>query len=144
MSIRTKYPGIAEAIRAELDDIEFGFKDLGRFKKRSLLLVLMQEQQFVEIALNNVDEQMTILPDNGHLYVKVEVSRKGENTLLVTFAGIGGTFSAFYNKEQQCFVGGLPPRVRPTSISGMLRKASSKFAGHPDQTWASVSAYGVV
>lgn len=108
-----EYPGIAEAIRAELDDIEFGFKDLGRFKKALTSSPEMQEQQFVEIALNNVDEQMTILPDNGHLYVKVEVARKGENTLLVTFAGIGGTFSAFYNKEQQCFVGGLPPRVRP-------------------------------
>lgn len=106
------YPGIAEAIRAELDDIEFGFKDLGRFKKALTSSPDLQEQRFVEIALTNVDEQMTILPDNGHLYVKVEVSRKDENVLLVTFAGIGGTFSAFYNKEQQCFVGGLPPRVR--------------------------------
>lgn len=106
------YPGIAEAIRAELDDIEFGFKDLGRFKKALISSLGMQGQNFVEISLHNFDEQMTILPDNGHLYVKVEASRKGENVVLVTFAGIGGTFSTFYNKEQQCFVGGLPPRVR--------------------------------
>ena len=107
------YPGIAEAIRAEIDDIEFGYKDLGRFKKALTSIPGMQELQFVEIALTNLDEQMTILPDNGHLYVKVEVSRKDENVVLVTFAGIGGTFSAFYNKAQLCFVGGLPPRLRP-------------------------------
>jgi len=107
-----EYPGIAEIVIAELNDIEFGFKDLGRFKKALTSTTDAQEQQIVEIVLTNLDEQITILPDNGHLYGKVEVSRKGENVLLVTFAGIGGTFSAFYNKEQQCFVGGLPPRVR--------------------------------
>lgn len=111
--VSKEYPGIAEAIRAELEDIEFGFKDLGRFKKALTSTPVVQEQQFVEIVLTNLNEQITILPDNGHLYVKVELSRKGENVLLVTFAGIGGAFSAFYNKEQQCFVGGLTPRVRP-------------------------------
>jgi hypothetical protein len=30
----------------------------------------------------------------------------------VTFSGIGGTFCAFYDKEQRCFVGGLAPRIR--------------------------------
>lgn len=107
------YPGIAGAIRAELDDNEFGFKDLGRFKKTLTTSPDMNERRVVEITLNNLDEQMMILPDNGHLYVKVEVSRKGDNVVLVTFSGIGGSFSAFYNKEQQCFVGGLTPRVRP-------------------------------
>lgn len=106
------YPGIAGAIRVELNDIEFGFKELGRFKKALTSSPGMQKQRFVDIALTNVDEQMTILPDNGHLYVRVDVSRRDENVLLVTFAGIGGTFSAFYNKGQQCFVGGLTPHVR--------------------------------
>lgn len=105
------YPRIAEAIRTELDDIEFGFKDLGRFKK-ALAAIPDMQQKFVEITLSHVIEPMTILPDNGHLYVKVEKSTKDANNLMVTFAGIGGTFSAFYNKEQQCFVGGLPPRIR--------------------------------
>lgn len=106
------YPGITEAIRAELDDIEFGFKDLGRFRKALIHAPEEQEQQFVEIALNNLDVPMTILPDNGHLYVKVEASKKDANDLMVTFAGIGGTFTAFYNKEQRCFVKGWTPRAR--------------------------------
>lgn len=117
------YPGIAETIRAEMDDIEFGFKDLARFKKALTSSPNMQEQQFVEIALANIDQQMTILPDNGHLYVKVEVSRKDENVLLVTFAGIGGTFSAFYDKGQQCLTNGLPPRVRSTIHSRSIKES---------------------
>lgn len=106
------YSAISKAVRAELDDIEFGFKDLGRFKKALTAISDKHEQKFVEIFLANIDEQMTILPDNGHLYVKVEASKKDENELLITFSGIGGAFVAFYNKAQQCFVGGLSPRVR--------------------------------
>lgn len=45
---------------------------------------------------------------------KVEPSRQGSDILLVTFSGIGGSFSAFYNKAQQCFNGGLQPRIRST------------------------------
>ncbi|MDH1341116.1 AAA domain-containing protein [Ectopseudomonas oleovorans] len=106
------YPRVADAILAELNDIEFGFKDLGRFKKALNSAAEAQGARSVEIALNNIDEQITILPDNGHLYVKVEASKKGECTLLVTFAGIGGAFSAFYDKAKRCFIGGLPPRIR--------------------------------
>ena len=106
------YPRVSDAIQAELNDIEFGFKDLGRFKKALTSAAEEQEQQFVEITLNNIDEQMTILPDNGHLYVKVEPPKKGKNDFLVTFSGIGGTFISFYDKEQRSFVGGLPPRAR--------------------------------
>ena len=102
----------SDAIQSELNDVEFGFKDLGRFKKAITSAAKVEEQKFVEILLNGIDEQTTIFPDNGHLFVKVEASKKGENVLLVTFAGIGGTFCAFYDKEQRCFVGGLPPRIR--------------------------------
>lgn len=106
------YPRVSDAIQSELNDVEFGFKDLGRFKKALSSSAEVQEQKFLEILLNGVDDQTTIFPDNGHLFVKVEASKKGESVLLVTFAGIGGTFCAFYDKEQRCFVGGLPPRIR--------------------------------
>lgn len=55
---------------------------------------------------------MTILPDNGHLYVKVDAPKQGKTNYLVTFPGIGGSFVAFYNNEQQCFIGGASPRIR--------------------------------
>ena len=107
-----KYPTIAEAIRTELDDVEFGFKDLGRFRRSLTRNADLREQTFVEVFLNNIQDEITILPDNGHLYAKVETSRKGDDILLVTFSGIGGIFSTFYNTVQKCFVGGLPPRIR--------------------------------
>lgn len=106
------YPRISDAVQSELNDIEFGFKDLGRFKKALTTAAEVQEQQLVEISLNNVSEQMTIFPDNGHLYVKVEAPKQGKSDYSVTFSGIGGSFVAFYDKEQRCFVGGLPPRIR--------------------------------
>lgn len=107
-----EYPIVSDAVQAELNDIEFGFKDLARFKKALISVTKNQEQQFVEIVLSNIDEQLMILPDNGHLYVKVEPSKKGKNILLVSFTGIGGTFPAFYDREQRCFVGSLAPRVK--------------------------------
>lgn len=117
------YPRVSDAIQSELKDVEFGFKDLGRFKKALTSAAEIEDQKFVEILLNGIDEQMTILPDNGHLFVKVEASKKGENVLLVTFSGIGGTFCAFYDKEQRCFVGGLPPRIR-TDVNFRLAEES--------------------
>lgn len=107
------YPRISEAVQSELNDLEFGFRELGRFKKALTSAAEVNDQEVVEIILNGIDEQATIFPDNGHLFVKVEPSRKGLHVLLVSFAGIGGTFCAFYDKEQRCFVGGLPPRIRP-------------------------------
>ncbi len=106
------YPRISDAIQSELNDIEFGLRDLGRFKKALTAAAEMQKQQFVEITLSSTNEQMSILPDNGHLYVKVEAPKKGKHDYSVTFTGIGGSFVAFYNRERRCFVAALPPRIR--------------------------------
>lgn len=106
------FPKLSEAIRTELDDMEFGFKDLGRIKKALTHAPGEQVQQLVDVALSNANEPVTILPDNGHLYVKVETSKKDSNKLMVAFTGIGGTFMAFYDKEQRSFVYGNAPRAR--------------------------------
>ena len=106
------FPRISDAIRSELNDFEFGFKDLGRFEKALATAERSEEQKFVEITLPNVNEQVTILPDNGHLYVQVDAAKQGKGDYSVTFSGIGGSFVAFYSKEHRCFVGGAPPRIR--------------------------------
>lgn len=106
------YPKISDAIRSELDDLEFGFRNLGRFKKALTFAEESQEQKFIEITLTNVNEETTIFPDNGHLYVKVDAPKQGKCDHSVTFSGIGGSFIAFYNKAQGCFVGATPPRIR--------------------------------
>ncbi|WP_426175571.1 AAA domain-containing protein [Massilia sp. TWR1-2-2] len=105
------YPSISAAIRTELDDVEFGFRDLGRFKK-ALVFAATPQQQFVEIALHNLDEQLIILPDNGRVFVKIEKSKKGSDDLMVTFSGVGGALTAYYSRDQSCFVGARPPRPR--------------------------------
>ena len=117
------FPKLAETIRAELDDTEFGFKDLGRFKKALTHAPDEQVQPFIDIELRGVNEPLTIFPDNGHLYVKVEPKRNDTNVLVVTFAGIGGTFTAFYDKKKRCFDGGLPPKVR-SSVNFKVREES--------------------
>lgn len=106
------YPNIANAAHAELQDVEFGFKDFGRFRKALSTTLQLQEQKCIEITLSGVFEQASILPDNGHLFVSIEPSKKGESTLLVTFTGIGGGLRTFYNKSQRCFIGALPPQRR--------------------------------
>ncbi|MGE9640991.1 hypothetical protein ACQP3J_28500, partial [Escherichia coli] len=57
------YPTIANAIRAELEDPVFGFKDLGRFKKAIDSNDLVPEQDLIEITAGNADEIISILPD---------------------------------------------------------------------------------
>lgn len=106
------YPRISEVVQSELSDLAFGFRDLGRFKKALTTADEVQEQQFVEITHTNISQPITILPDNGHLYVKVEAPLPSKTDYSVTFSGIGGSFVAFYNKEQRCFVGALVPRIR--------------------------------
>ncbi len=94
------------------EDSQFGFKDLGRFKKAIDSGDVSSEQRLIEITAGNADEAITILPDNGHLYVKVEPSHKEPQEVRVTFTGVGGSFSAMYCKRQQALIVGFKPWSR--------------------------------
>lgn len=107
---------IARAAKAELDDSQFGFKDLGRFKKTLLSSEKEVEQEIIEIAAGNASEVITLFPDNGHLFVRVEKSDKDPSDVKVTFSGIGGIFSAIYSREKGAFTFGFNPRQR-SSVS---------------------------
>ena len=106
------YPAMADAIRAELGDLQFGFKDLGRFKKAIDSGNASSDQSLIEITAGNADEAITILPDNGHLYIKIEPNPKEPSEVIVTFTGIGGIFSAIYCKRQRALLVGFKPRPR--------------------------------
>ena len=105
----TKYPQISKAVQAELTDTQFGFKDVGRFKKAFLSDSTVAEQSIIKITLDTASESMIILPDNGHLYVKVEPNKRNASELKVTFFGVGGYFSAIYDKQNQLFTYGIRP-----------------------------------
>lgn len=74
----------------------------------------MPEQDLIEITAGNADEIISILPDNGHLYVKVKSNPKAPAEVNVTFSGIGGSFTAVFNKDQKTLVHGFRPRARVT------------------------------
>jgi serine/threonine protein kinase len=108
----TKYPKIAEAIQMELDDFEFGFKDLGRFKKAISSKDDAGKQVYVDILLSSVDKEIIIRPDNGKLYVKIDNPKNGRTDYSINFHGIGGSFITFYDKTKRTLTGGLAPRIR--------------------------------
>lgn len=104
-------PEIAEAIKTELEDAAFGFMDLGRFKKALKRRGQEQELKYIEITVSSATSLVEILPDNGHLYVKVEPQKQGGD-VVVTFSGVGGALSAYFDTERRVFVGARPPRIR--------------------------------
>ena len=106
------YPNLTSAIRTELEDRQFGFKDLGRFKKAISNGESQLNQNLIVITAGNSEEVVSILPDNGRLYVKVDPNYKDSNEVKATFTGIGGSFSAMYCKRKQEFVVGFRPRLR--------------------------------
>ncbi len=111
-----KLSAIADAVRVELEDPQFGFKDLGRFKKALSAPEVKAGQEYIEIVAGNADEAVTLLPDNGHLYCRVEKNPKESSEVKVTFAGIGGIFSGMYSKNEKGLVVGFKPKQR-SSVS---------------------------
>lgn len=114
---------LADVAILELNDREFGFKDLGRFRKALEGNSSQPKHDLIEITAGKADEPITIFPDNGHLFVKVEQNPKVPTEVKVTFCGIGGIFSAMYCKTTKAFVQGFKPRPR-SSISRFDIEAS--------------------
>lgn len=94
-----EYSYISTAVQAELHDLQFRFKNIGRFKKALLFNSSAEKQKIIKITLDTIKEPIFILPDNGHLYVKIEKGKKDISELNVTFFGIGGTLSTIYDKQ---------------------------------------------
>jgi len=108
------YESLAVAAKTELDDREFGFKELGRFKAALDKFSVSSNGTLLEVTVGSGGDELAILPDNERLYVKVEPNTKNTEEIRVTFNGIGGSFSTFYNKKKQEFITGFTPRKRST------------------------------
>ena len=107
------FPDVANAVLSELNDPQFGFKDLGRFKK-ALSSGASSEESLVEIIVSGTDYAMTILPDNGRVFVSVESNEDKIDELKVSFSGIGGGFTAIYHRRQKAFIVAKRPWQRTT------------------------------
>ena len=110
------FPVISKTVVEELEDREFGFKDLGRFKLSLQKNQASAEQETIDIQAGDAPETISILPDNGKLFVRVEQNPKDTSEVKVTLIGIGGSFSALYKHTEQRFIVGFKPRER-SSIS---------------------------
>ncbi len=107
-----EYPHIAEVIQTELNDHQSGFKKLERFKKALYLEKKEYEQSYITIYLENINDSIIILPDNGSIVVKVVKNYKRENELNVTFTGVGFVFTALYDIDEEYFNHAFPPKEK--------------------------------
>jgi len=117
----SRHPAISSAIIDELEDIDYGFKELSRFKyavfnpEKSTQTAI--ETINIEIGSPNQDfDTITIYPDNGKLYVSIEESRKKPFRLVISFCGLGGIQKLFFDKARFEFEHGMPP-IKRDSIS---------------------------
>ena len=95
--------GIRELINLEQES-RAGFISLDRF-----IDAIKQEKEpkaerpTISIQTSKVNDQLTILPDNGELLVTVELDRKRSEMLTVKFTGIGGNFLCTYDPSEHKF-----------------------------------------
>jgi len=109
--VSSKYKQISDAVINELNDKSAGFKDLVRFKK-ALHRPTDASVIPVKVVINKEFEELTLYPDNGKLYLKVDKSNKNPSDLIVSIYGIGGIVSFVYSSNEKAFIVGFPPRIR--------------------------------
>lgn len=107
----TDYSEIANAVDQELTDALYGFKDLARFKS-VIDAPEIDLGEPVSLVLRGEFEPVTIYPDNGHLYIHIEPSKKDQSDARVRFIGIGGSVDTIYSTKDKAFVVGFKPMIR--------------------------------
>ncbi|MED5238656.1 MAG: AAA domain-containing protein [Pseudomonadota bacterium] len=122
-----RYPALSSAIRVEVEDQEFGFRDLSRFKDALEKPSLSGEASIetVKVVLKGDFDPVTLYPDNGQLYVKISKSKNNnEKQAFIEFHGVGGIFKCFFSKEEGLITNGLPPHQRGFVSKGDREDAS--------------------
>ncbi|KGJ89624.1 AAA domain-containing protein [Colwellia psychrerythraea] len=107
-----KYPVLSKAITVELEDHDYGFKSLERFKDAINSPINDESFDLVEITTLGNFEELTIYPDNGKVYLEIEKDTKNPNEARITFKGVGGNVPIIYSPFEQGFRLGFAPRIR--------------------------------
>src|SRR5690606_8686762 len=107
------YPAISKAVKVELNDSEFGFKDLSRFKAA---LKNPSSENDISIDVKTISlkgnfEAITLYPDNGHLFVHINDNTDRYYEARVKVTGVGGSVDLFVSNNESCLKNGLPPRA---------------------------------
>jgi len=105
---------VRDAIEHEIQS-ESGFISLERFRhaldKASSPTVARPSISIAVSGRADV-EDFDIYPDNGRLYVKIQLDKHDPNLLMARFDGIGGSFQATYDATKREFVKAFLPRVQ--------------------------------
>ena len=109
-------PAVSEAVLLELNDLEYGFKSLERFKNAIKSPSIENKIEFIDITVQGQFETLEIFPDNGKLYLDIEKSDRDPNQARIVFKGVGGNVALIYIPFQSIFKIGFKPQVR-SSVS---------------------------
>lgn len=107
-------PALRAAINQEQQS-ESGFLSLERFKEafeEACNPPKTRPTISIDIVSRDEHEDFTIYPDNGRLYIKIDLDRKDKKLLVVSFDGVGGAFRATYDPAARAFVKAFAPRVQ--------------------------------
>lgn len=107
-----EYPVLSKAIAVELDDHEYGFKSLERFKDAVQSPADDESFDLVEITTFGTFEDLIIYPDDGKLYLAIDKNDRDENEATITFKGVGGNVRIIYSPFEQKFRIGFKPQIR--------------------------------
>ncbi|RTR33201.1 AAA domain-containing protein [Shewanella atlantica] len=114
LQAETEYSVVAESLKEETSDSN-GFLSLDRFKAALVEQFDPVDDSIskVSVSLNRRDfeEAVTILPDNGELYVYIEKSRQKDNSVKVSFYGVNAFLDVFFNTEGVLIENALVPRA---------------------------------
>lgn len=132
---------VAEVIQIELNDSDYGFKSLERF--RDALNVSDDEVEFIEISVPGDFETLDIFPDNGSLYVNISKNERYPSEVKVELFGVGGSITLIFIPDEDRFKLGWPPRLQSDvsrnhrdkshfEVSFGLRVASTEYSNLKD------------
>ncbi|MCQ4275628.1 AAA domain-containing protein [Stutzerimonas degradans] len=101
---------LRKAIDEELQS-DSGFVALERFNDAlNREFCPKQVRQIISVDVRGNDPlNYAIYPDNGRLFVSVKPDAKDTKQAVVTFSGVGGSFSAAYERASKSFVRGFKP-----------------------------------
>jgi superfamily I DNA and/or RNA helicase/serine/threonine protein kinase len=109
----TEHKSLVEIIKAERSD-GFGFISLERFSQslKDLYETSAESIKEIHIQLSRQDfhESISLLPDNGELFLFYEPSTQNSDSVKVLLSGVDASWTIFFNPIHESIEGCLAPR----------------------------------
>jgi serine/threonine protein kinase len=107
------HPQLIEIIKAEKSDSS-GFISLERFSQslKELYEASFEciEELNVQLSRQDFNEAISLLPDNGELFLFYEPSTTNSDSVKVLLSGVDSSWTIFFNPINEAIEGGLAPR----------------------------------